>query len=74
MQALAFFTGAPGIGEIAIIALVLVLLFGARKLPELARALGASLNEFKKGQRDGANAEEAPGSQAQRPASDKTSD
>ncbi len=54
MQTLAFVSGMPGLTEIGIIVLVLVLLFGARKLPELARALGASLNEFRKGQRDGA--------------------
>lgn len=54
---LAFFPGGmPGIGEIGIIVLALVLLFGARKLPELARALGASLKEFKKGRQEGASA------------------
>ena len=54
MRTLAFLPGAmPGIGEIGIIVLVLVLLFGARKLPELARALGSSLTEFRKGRREG---------------------
>jgi sec-independent protein translocase protein TatA len=40
-----------GIGtqEIVIILAVVVLLFGSKKLPELARALGNSVNEFKKG-------------------------
>jgi sec-independent protein translocase protein TatA len=52
----AFFTGGvPGVAEIAIIALVLVLLFGAKKLPQLARSLGASLTEFKKGRNEPAN-------------------
>ncbi|MDX2005295.1 MAG: twin-arginine translocase TatA/TatE family subunit [Meiothermus sp.] len=35
--------------ELIIILVILVLLFGARKLPELARGLGASAKEFKKG-------------------------
>jgi sec-independent protein translocase protein TatA len=38
----------PGIWEVAIILLAVIVLFGARKLPELARALGASISEFKK--------------------------
>jgi sec-independent protein translocase protein TatA len=32
---------------------VIVLLFGAKKLPELARSLGRSTSEFKKGIKDG---------------------
>jgi sec-independent protein translocase protein TatA len=32
-----------------IIAVVLILLFGAKKLPELAKALGQSMKEFQKG-------------------------
>ena len=32
-----------------IIVLVLVLLFGAKKLPELAKAMGQSMKEFQKG-------------------------
>jgi sec-independent protein translocase protein TatA len=41
--------------ELIIILVVLVLLFGARKLPELARSLGASAKEFRKGIAEGAN-------------------
>ena len=48
-----------GPGEIILIVVVLVLIFGARKIPELARSLGRSLNEFKKGQAEGA-AEDKP--------------
>ncbi len=35
-----------------IILVILLLLFGAKKLPELARGLGQSLNEFKKARDD----------------------
>ncbi|MBU6303319.1 MAG: twin-arginine translocase TatA/TatE family subunit [Verrucomicrobia bacterium] len=40
-----------GIGgqEVVILGLVMLLLFGAKKLPELARSLGESLGEFRKG-------------------------
>jgi sec-independent protein translocase protein TatA len=38
--------------ELLIILLVIVVLFGARKLPDLARSLGKSLSEFKKGRNE----------------------
>lgn len=37
-----------GMGELIVILLIILLLFGARKLPEIARALGKSIKEFKK--------------------------
>lgn len=40
--------GMPGWPEIVFILVIVVLLFGAKKLPELARGLGQSLGEFKK--------------------------
>lgn len=46
-----------GLAEILIILAVLLLLFGARKLPELARSMGRSTKEFKAGLREGANDE-----------------
>ena len=44
--------------EILIILVVVLLLFGAKKLPELARSIGASAKEFKKGVEDGADEDE----------------
>ena len=38
--------------EIVIIFLVVLLLFGGKKLPELARGLGKGLREFKNASRD----------------------
>lgn len=42
-------------GELLIILLVVLLLFGARKLPELARSLGASAKEFRRGISEGSD-------------------
>lgn len=39
--------------EVLVILAVVLLLFGSKKLPELAQALGKSLKEFKKGMSDG---------------------
>lgn len=38
-----------GMPEILVILLVILLFFGAKRLPDLARSLGKSLREFKKG-------------------------
>lgn len=40
--------GSFGPGEIFFIFLIVLLLFGARRLPEIARAMGKAINEFKK--------------------------
>ncbi len=39
--------------EIIVILLIVLLLFGARKLPDLARSIGASAKEFRKGLDEG---------------------
>ena len=45
--------GMPGTPEILLIIFIILLLFGAKKLPELSRSLGKSLGEFRKGQKEG---------------------
>ena len=41
------YAGMPGGWEIALIALVILLIFGAKRLPGLARGLGQGIREFK---------------------------
>jgi sec-independent protein translocase protein TatA len=42
--------------HVILVVVVVVLLFGAQKIPELARSLGSGMSEFKKGLRDGEQA------------------
>ncbi len=51
MNTIAYF-GLPGGSEVLLILFIILLLFGAKKLPELSRSLGRSLSEFKKGKED----------------------
>lgn len=41
-----------GMGELVILLVVVLLLFGGKKLPQLGRALGTSINQFKDGLKD----------------------
>jgi len=41
-----------GGGEIILVLALVLILFGAKKLPELAKGLGKGINEFKKATRD----------------------
>jgi len=43
-----FALGMPGLQEWVLILLIVLILFGAKRLPELARGLGQSVNEFRK--------------------------
>jgi sec-independent protein translocase protein TatA len=45
--------GEIGAGEIILILAVLLLLFGAKKLPELARSIGKSARALKDGMKEG---------------------
>ena len=50
------FIGGLGMGEVLVIALVVLLLFGGKKIPELMRGLGTGVKSFK----DGMNGIEDP--------------
>jgi sec-independent protein translocase protein TatA len=41
-----------GMGELVVILIIVLLLFGAKRLPEVARSLGKSLKSFKDGVSD----------------------
>jgi sec-independent protein translocase protein TatA len=41
-----------GAQELLLILLIILLLFGAKKIPEIAKGLGKSVAEFKKGARE----------------------
>ena len=45
--------GSIGMPELIIGLVVILLLFGAKRVPELARGLGSGVREFKKGQKEG---------------------
>ncbi len=46
------FLGSIGWQEIALIALVVLLLFGGKKIPELMRGIGSGVRSFKEGLND----------------------
>lgn len=49
--------GRIGFQELLIILLILLLLFGASKLPKLGRSIGEALKNFKKGLKEGSEEE-----------------
>jgi sec-independent protein translocase protein TatA len=56
--------------ELLIVLLIVLLIFGARKLPDLARSLGASAKEFRKGVSEGSE-DDAEAQASEAPAEDK---
>lgn len=53
----AFITLAIGVWQIVVIVLLVLLLFGGRKIPELMRGVGQGMQEFKKATADHADDE-----------------
>ena len=58
----------PGPWQILICVIIVALLFGAKKIPEIARSLGKAKGEFKKGLEEG----DAPEKPAAAPSADAT--
>lgn len=71
MDTLAFIPGMQGHTEVILIIFIILLLFGAKKLPELSRSLGKSLGEFKKGQKEGGEPDEKDAEQKELDSSDE---
>ena len=46
------FPGLPGGPEVLVVLLILVLLFGANKIPKLARSTGQAMGEFRRGREE----------------------
>jgi len=73
--------GMPGGIEIVLIILVVLLLFGAKRIPELARGIGQGIQEFRKASDDikkeidkGADDIKKPGSQKKKEEAESKSD
>jgi len=47
--------GSLGLPELLVILVIIVLIFGANRLPQLARGLGSSVKNFKEGMKEGEN-------------------
>ena len=48
-----------GLPEMLVILLVILLLFGANRLPEIGKSLGEGIREFKKAMKDGSSEEKS---------------
>jgi sec-independent protein translocase protein TatA len=55
-----------GVPELLIILLVVLLLFGSKKIPELAKGLGRGIREFKDATKDSAQNEKEPDDEAKK--------
>lgn len=44
--------GKLGLGELLVVLAIVLIVFGPKKLPELAKGMGEAVREFRKGQKD----------------------
>ncbi len=58
--------GGLGMQELIIVLIILLLLFGSTRLPQLAKGMGKSIREFKKGVSDGGDDDDAEPEAARR--------
>ena len=61
------FGGGIGPLEIGLVLLIVLLLFGAKRIPEIARSLGRGIKEFKKGVREVENEMNEPAEKEETP-------
>ncbi|MBP9848219.1 MAG: twin-arginine translocase TatA/TatE family subunit [Flavobacterium sp.] len=52
MNALTIFLGVVGVPQIILIAVIVLLLFGGKKIPELMKGIGTGIKEFKNAAKD----------------------
>lgn len=68
------FLGGLGGWEILVIAFIILLIFGGRKIPELMKGLGKGVKNFKEGMREGDEADNTADRQKKIDGSDRQSD
>jgi sec-independent protein translocase protein TatA len=61
-----------GYQELLIILVIVLILFGANRLPELARSLGSSVKEFKKGVNEAKGEDSTAATTNKKPEENKT--
>ncbi|MGD2294535.1 MAG: twin-arginine translocase TatA/TatE family subunit [Candidatus Aminicenantes bacterium] len=66
-----FFLGPIGPTELILIILIIVIIFGARKLPELGKSLGEGIKNFKKSISSKEKNEDTPLDKPQPPSKDE---